>query len=806
MAKILLLDYEKEDYELLQERNYDVEFAETNWKSLTTDILIVPKNCRIVFYQLNSENPASGLHSEDTEKFQKIIDQGGAIICFIGRCKQFQLTNFTGEYPNLDMQNYDIPNPIDSIQESPYDRIFKEYGQFISYANTLFNVVLPVGETISMAAWDPNLDEKLTVLATGADGLPLSVKIQRGKGFLIFLPWFGDHNNTITELFLDHILPEVSPHLYEEETAPPVSPKEPQQEISEEEEEELPDLSKELEAAEDTAAETKPPEDELPELEETDGPPTEAESTETETLEEASEDLSQPKEEEEEEVSWEEPEEGTAPGIPEEPPEAGIEDDLELEVEESEGVETPEEEPLQEKSIEIEEDEESEDIEIPESELETREEEAEPEKTLEEELEIEEELEFEEETEKIIPGDEEEIPSWEEEVESKKQETEIEEGIEQKTPGEEEHFGELEEESPSPEEKKEETRTGIEEQGIEEELEKEEEIPAEEEPTLPPEEIEEETEVSEELEEEEGTEIPEVPVEEPESEIQPEEETPAETPDDYIYEQKSIPDTVLLEEEEKSSEIVEEEIPIETEEVSEPFESEQEEEKEKQVSWMEKDEYMFPSVKEISDKIDEERIKYEEKIQKLRDSLSEIKEKEQIVFTKLLTAEGEELKQAVLSTLEYLGGKKVIDVRELWKDEERGPEEDIWLLKDDKKPVEDKIKKDSVILVTVKSSEKEAKDDECSSIQKYKGRRMQEFHNTDMKAILIGNYFRNIEPKLRQNPFSEDQIAEAKIDRNALLTTYELFQAIQAEKRKKINKAEIVKQLENKMGLISFEY
>lgn len=808
MAKILLLDYEKEDYELLQERNYDVEFAETNWKSLTTDILIVPKNCRVVFYQLNSENPASGLHSEDTEKFQKIIDQGGAIICFIGRCKQFQLTNFTGEYPNLDMQNYDIPNPIDSIQEPPFDRIFKEYGQFISYANTLFNVVLPVGETISMAAWDPNLDEKLTVLATGADGLPLSVMIQRGKGFFVFLPWFGDHNNTITELFLDHIFPEVSPHLFEEEAAPAVSPKEPQKKITEEEES-LPDLSEELEAEEVSDTEIEPPEEELPELEKTEAPTAEAESIETETPEKP-EDLYEPKEEEKDE-SWEEPEADTIPEIPEEPPKAGIEDEFELEEEKSEGLETPEEEPPVEEQIEIDEEEESEDLEIPESEFEPSPEgDAETgEKTLEDELEIEEELEFVEDTK---PGDEEEVPSWDEEATPKEQEKEIE--VDEKTSSEEEvQFGELKEETQPPEEKMEETKNGVEEQEIEEfpaeteqELEIEEQPPAEEEPA-PSEQIEEEMEIFEEFEKEEEAEILEVSAEETESqETQPEEEALAEIPDDHIYEQKSIPDTVLLEEEEKTAETVEEEIPSETEEISPPVEAEYEEGKKEQVPWMEKDEYMFPSVKEISDKIEEERIKYEEKIQKLRDSLSEIKEKEQIVFTKLLTAEGEELKQAVISTLEYIGGKKVIDVRELWKDGKRGPEEDIWLLKDDKKPVEDKIKKDSVLLVTVKSSDEGAKDDECSSIQKYKGRRMQEFHNTDMKAILIGNYYRKVEPKLRQTPFSEDQIAEAKIDRNALLTTYELFQAIQAEKKNKINKSEIIKQLETKMGLISFEY
>jgi hypothetical protein len=99
-----------------------------------------------------------------------------------------------------------------------------------------------------------------------------------------------------------------------------------------------------------------------------------------------------------------------------------------------------------------------------------------------------------------------------------------------------------------------------------------------------------------------------------------------------------------------------------------------------------------------------------------------------------------------------------------------------------------------------------ATDEDCLNLQRYKGRRMQEFNNTKLKAILVGNYFSQIEAKLREVPFSENQINEAAKDGNGLLTTYELFKAIKAEKEKRITKEAIREQFNSKMGLITFDY
>ena len=81
---------------------------------------------------------------------------------------------------------------------------------------------------------------------------------------------------------------------------------------------------------------------------------------------------------------------------------------------------------------------------------------------------------------------------------------------------------------------------------------------------------------------------------------------------------------------------------------------------------------------------------------------------------------------------------------------------------------------------------------------------MQEFNNTRMKAILIGNYFNKQDAKLRKNPYNDVQIADAEKDANGLVTTYELFKAVKAIMENKIKKEDIQRQMEAQLGLIKF--
>ena len=156
---------------------------------------------------------------------------------------------------------------------------------------------------------------------------------------------------------------------------------------------------------------------------------------------------------------------------------------------------------------------------------------------------------------------------------------------------------------------------------------------------------------------------------------------------------------------------------------------------------------------------------------------------------------------------QYLEWQNVVDVDSYWKHVIRIKEEDLWLLdENDASSLETNIRKNPMQLIILRGGPGPAPDSDCDILQKYKGHRMQEFDNTKMKSILIGNYFSKEDARARPNPFSDRQIQEAITDKNALLTTYDLFKAIKAEKEHKITKDEIRNQMKNGVGLITFEY
>ncbi|MGB4704820.1 MAG: hypothetical protein WBI18_07080 [Candidatus Saccharicenans sp.] len=225
-----------------------------------------------------------------------------------------------------------------------------------------------------------------------------------------------------------------------------------------------------------------------------------------------------------------------------------------------------------------------------------------------------------------------------------------------------------------------------------------------------------------------------------------------------------------------------------------------------QVDWIDKEEYLFPEIKELYLKKEEEKRKFEERIKELDEKIKSLRQTQQEMFNRLLKAEGRELKEAVINAFRYLGWARVVDVDEYWRNVIRDKEEDLWLIENSELPLEACLRKEFLILVVIRSSRNWATDDDCILLQRYKGRRMQEFDNTRMKAILVGNYFNLVEAKLRSNPFSQFQIEEAEKDGNGLLTTYDLFMAIKAEKEGQVSREEIRKQIREKSGLIKFTY
>lgn len=221
--------------------------------------------------------------------------------------------------------------------------------------------------------------------------------------------------------------------------------------------------------------------------------------------------------------------------------------------------------------------------------------------------------------------------------------------------------------------------------------------------------------------------------------------------------------------------------------------------------WADRDEYAFPELKALAARREEDKKRFEEALADYDRQIRELKAGGQAEFLLLLKGEGAALKKAVLHAFRYLGWGRIVDVDEYWKNVIRNKEEDAWLLDQADAPVEAAIRKGELIIVLVRGGKNWATDDECALLQKFKGRRMQEFDNTRMKAVLVGNYHSAVEPKERPNPFSAGQIEEAQKDGNGLVTAYELFRAVKAEKENRTTKEAVREQIRLKTGLVTFE-
>jgi len=221
--------------------------------------------------------------------------------------------------------------------------------------------------------------------------------------------------------------------------------------------------------------------------------------------------------------------------------------------------------------------------------------------------------------------------------------------------------------------------------------------------------------------------------------------------------------------------------------------------------WLDGEEYAFPDLKAMIVRREEEKKRFDEVFADFDRQIKEMKAVGQEEFHRLLKGDGAVLRKAIVHAFRYLGWGRVVDVDEYWKNVIRNKEEDAWLIDPGDSPVETGIRKGELVIILVRSNKNWATDDDCALLQKYKGRRMQEFDNTRMKAVLVGNYFSATEAKLRDNPFSASQVEEAQKDGNGLLTTYELFQAIKAEKESRISKDAIREQVKLKTGLIKFD-
>jgi len=217
--------------------------------------------------------------------------------------------------------------------------------------------------------------------------------------------------------------------------------------------------------------------------------------------------------------------------------------------------------------------------------------------------------------------------------------------------------------------------------------------------------------------------------------------------------------------------------------------------------WLNDDKYYVPSLKKIIEK----RIflvdKQNEELKEIDSQIAAIKHAEQETLNKLLTTKDEPLKNAVAEICTYLGWH-VVDVDSYMAERRLAKEEDLWLF--DKRIFD--VEKDPFILVeTTGDIKRSASDDDCIKVLKYRSRRINKLDHKNIKGLLVYNHYYGIPAHERKPPFSKKQIEDAERDRYALISTYELFKLILAEKEKRISKEYIRETILATVGEVTYE-
>lgn len=184
-------------------------------------------------------------------------------------------------------------------------------------------------------------------------------------------------------------------------------------------------------------------------------------------------------------------------------------------------------------------------------------------------------------------------------------------------------------------------------------------------------------------------------------------------------------------------------------------------------SWKNDEKYCLPNQKRI---IEEKELIIQEYEQKKLEKDNELNanNNEYAFLHKILTETGDELVDALVIYLSWLGFKNVKKMDEE-KDETALFEEDIQIEFDD-----------GLLIIECKGIAGTSTDADCSQISKIKHRRCRERSKFDVYALYIVNHQRFQPPLKRRNPpFSEHQIKDSINDERGLLSTWQLFNLYQ---------------------------
>lgn len=208
--------------------------------------------------------------------------------------------------------------------------------------------------------------------------------------------------------------------------------------------------------------------------------------------------------------------------------------------------------------------------------------------------------------------------------------------------------------------------------------------------------------------------------------------------------------------------------------------------------WINNASYHLPNIANLLHEKEELKQNYEKKIQTIDEQIQDnINQYQYLHF--LLTETGDNLVQAVVQFLKWLGFKNVYsqDMRQIGN-----------VLEED---VQVDLGEDGLLIIEVKGIGGTSTDAECSQIDKIKYRRCEERGKFDVHALYIVNNERHIEPLKRTlPPFNELQIKDAQNSKRGLVYTWQLFNLYFNIENGLLTKEEARSRLLKQIGLVDF--
>ncbi|MBI1183121.1 hypothetical protein GC194_02535 [bacterium] len=209
-------------------------------------------------------------------------------------------------------------------------------------------------------------------------------------------------------------------------------------------------------------------------------------------------------------------------------------------------------------------------------------------------------------------------------------------------------------------------------------------------------------------------------------------------------------------------------------------------------SWKNNKEYWLPNHAKLVDEKEKIVNEFEEKLVQ-KDQEIEKNKKDYSFLHEMISETGDELVNATIEFLKWLGFSNAINADEL-KEEGQVLEEDIQI-----------DFEEGLIIIECKGIGGTSTDSDCSQISKIKHRRCKDRNKFDVFALYIVNHQRYLPPLQRSNPpFNENQIQDAISDERGLLSTWQLFNLYYEIVAGVISKAEARKAI-IKFGLIEFK-